>query len=140
MQNIFIAIAAGIIGVVVLFILFKQAAKGTQISISPDQELQVRLLQIFTKDVGETEWLARCKSKEEALEEGQIKIWDRTHILRSKLRNSFKDDVFVINPLASPDILQDIVFITKTAFIMTMIQDDVLKLNVEAVDNSNEPS
>jgi hypothetical protein len=130
-----------VLAIVVLFFIFKQAAKASTIQLSPDQELQIKLLQKFISIEPSENWLTKCSDKDQALEEGQVKLWEKTHALRNKLRNNFEGDTFVINPKDNPDILEDMVTITKIAFIMTLIQDEVIHFNspIELIDSPADP-
>lgn len=140
-MNILVMGALTVLAIVVLFFIFKQAAKASTIQLSPDQELQIKLLQKFISIELSENWLTKCSDKDQALEEGQVQLWEKTHALRNKLRNNFEGDTFVINPKDNPDILEDIVTITKIAFIMTLIQDEVIHFNspIELIDNPADP-
>lgn len=141
MNNMFVMAALTVLGIVVLFTIFKQAAKASAIQLSPDQELQLKLLQKFISIEPSEGWLVKCTDKDQALEEGQIQLWEKTHALRNKLRNNCEGNTFVINPEDNPEILEDMVTITKIAFIMTLIQDEMIHFNspIELIDSPTDP-
>lgn len=140
MSNIFIIAALTFLGVIALHSILKQATKASTVQLSTDQELQLKLLQKFITIEPSEGWLNKCNDKDQALEEGQLQLWEKTHALRKKLRNNFEGNTFVINPEDNPDILEDMVTITKIAFIMTLIQDEVIYFNppIELIDSPTD--
>jgi len=132
--------ALTVLGIIVLFVIFKQAAKSSVIQLSPDQELQLKLLQKFISIEPSLTWLKKFYDKDQALEEGQLELWEKTHALRAKLRNNIEGNTLVIKPQDNPEILEDMVTITKIAFIMTLIQDEVIHFNspIELIDNRTD--